>query len=317
MKDFVYFKHMQLSPPYLKKGDMVGIAAPARWVDHGDTETFVAALESEGYRVFTGAIHNRYHQFAGDDATRLSDLQSMFDDPDLHAVFCARGGYGSARLLDRIGLSGFAGNPKWLVGFSDITALHSLLYTRLGCESLHAAMPYTMKYPDNGQEAVHEPGIRSLFDTLQGKLSAYTVEPHALNRSGKAEGVLLGGNLSVLYSLTGTPFQPDTQDAILFLEDTDEYLYHIDRMMLNLKQAGMLSGLRGLVVGGMTEMHDNEVPFGPDANRIILDAVREYSYPVLFDFPAGHRQPNMPLILGRCHQLAVEGSGEGILSANL
>lgn len=302
-----------MRPPYLKKGDLVGIAAPARWVNQDDIAGFMKVLKKEGYEALSGEIHPRHHQFAGDDPARLADLQSMFDHPDIRAIFCARGGYGSMRLLEDIDLSEFSKNPKWLVGFSDITALHSLLWTRLKCESLHAGMPYTFK-DISGPE---DPGITSLFGVLRGEMPGYKVEPHPLNRSGEAEGILTGGNLSVLYSLTGTPYQPDTRDAILFLEDVDEYLYHIDRMMLNLKLSGMLTGLKGLIVGGMTDMHDNETPFGRDAFQIIRDAVNEYDYPVLFDFPAGHRDPNLVLVLGRKHRLTVDDKVGGTLTGNL
>ncbi len=304
---------MQLRPQYLKKGDLVGITAPARWVDPSDIGDFMALLKSSGYLAETGSIHTRHHQFAGDDDARLEDLQAMMDHPGIRAIFCARGGYGSIRLLEQIDLSAFSRNPKWLVGFSDITALHAMLYKRLLCESLHACMPFTVKDVANGTN----PGITSMLNALQGKFQEYKVEAHELNRTGQAEGVFLGGNLSVLYSLTGTPFQPDTDNAILFLEDVDEYLYHIDRMMQNLKLSGMLSGLRGLVIGGMVDMQDNHTPFGMDAYNIIHDAVREYSYPLLFGFPAGHQDPNLALVLGRHYMLSVYDSQEGMLSASL
>jgi len=302
LQDFANFKPVHMSPPYLKKGDLVGITAPARWVEPEDMGSFISVLAEEGLRALTGPIHTRTNQFAGDDSTRLSDLQSMLDHPEIQAIFCARGGYGSARLINDIDLSGFSKNPKWLVGFSDITALHSLLQVRLGCESLHAGMPYTIRnIPDR-----NNPGISSMFGALRGEMQDYKVNAHELNREGAAEGRLLGGNLSVLYSLAGTPFQLDTTNAILFLEDVDEYLYHIDRMMRTLKLAGMLSGLAGLIIGGMTDMHDNEIPFGSDAFEIVRDVVRDYNYPVLFDFPAGHCDPNLALVLGREHKMSVD-----------
>ena len=293
---------MQMRPPYLKRGDLVGISAPARWVNQEEIDEFLSVLEEEGFHPVTGPIHTRHHQFAGNDRTRLTDLQSMLDHPQIRAIFCARGGYGTIRILPDIVLDEFSRSPKWLVGFSDITALHSLLRARLECESLHACMPYSFK----NLSSLSNPGITSLFGALKGEMPDYRVEPHALNRSGTAEGVLTGGNLSVLYSLTGTPYQPETKNAVLFLEDVDEYLYHIDRMMHNLKLAGMLSGLKGLVVGAMTDMHDNEIPLGSDACQIILEAVSEYEYPVLFNFPAGHCDPNLALVLGRRSRLLVD-----------
>jgi muramoyltetrapeptide carboxypeptidase len=305
LNDFNYFNGMQIKPPYLKRGDLVGISAPARWVTREDMGFFLDVLEKYGYKAILGNVFTRHNQFAGNDLDRLAGLQSMLDHPEIRAVFCARGGYGSIRILKDLNLNAFAENPKWLVGFSDITALHSLLMVRLECESLHGVMPYSLKDlsgPDN-------PGISSLFDVLRGEMPDYRVGSHDLNRPGIAEGVLAGGNLSVLSSLTGTPFQLPAKNTILFLEDVDEYLYHIDRMVQHLKLAGMLSGLKGLVVGGMTDMHDNEIPFGLDAYKIIQEAVKEFNYPVLFDFPAGHRNPNLALVLGRRSRLVVDDNG--------
>jgi len=295
---------MQL-PPYLKSGDLVSIAAPARWVDPEDIKNFLSLLEQEGLKTITGSIFTRHHQYAGEDKDRLDDLQKMLDHPDIKAIFCARGGYGTMRLLDKIDLKGFAEHPKWVVGFSDITALHAYLQMRIGVASVHAAMPYTLKDVTDRDN----PAVKSLFGVLKGEFPSYTVPVHSLNRKGKSSGILLGGNLSVLYSLTGTLFQFPTQGAILFLEDVDEYLYHIDRMMQNLKLAGMLENLAGLVVGGLTDMHDNEVPFGKVAVEIIRAAVEEYDFPVCFDFPAGHVEGNLAMVLGR--QVSFEVNDDG------
>ncbi len=295
---------MQL-PPYVKSGDLVSIAAPARWVDPEDIKNFLSVLEQEGLKTMTGSIYTRHHQFAGEDKDRLDDLQQMFDHPDIKAIFCARGGYGTIRLLNKIDLKGFAEHPKWVVGFSDITALHAYLQMRIGVASIHAAMPYTFRDVTD----IENPAATSLFRILKGELPSYTVPAHSLNRKGKSSGILLGGNLSVLYSLTGTPFQFPTRGAILFLEDVDEYLYHIDRMMQNLKLAGMLENLAGLVVGGLTDMHDNEVPFGMDATEIIRAAVEEFDFPLCFNFPAGHVEGNMAMVLGRRVSLEVTEEG--------
>ncbi len=291
---------MMRLPPYLKQGDRVAIAAPARWVEREDMDYFIRALAGEGWKAEPGSIYSRHHQFAGSDEERLTDLQSMLDDPGIKAIFCARGGYGTARLLDRIDLNAFARHPKWIAGFSDITALHSCILMKIGIAVLHSAMPYTLR---DGKD---KPGLESLFSVLKGKGPDYEVPPHGLNRDGRAQGVLLGGNLSVLYSLTGTDYQIPTNGVILFLEDVDEYLYHIDRMMLNLRMAGMLEHLGGLVIGGMNEMRDNHVPYGKDAYRIIREAVEPYSFPVCFGFPAGHQNPNLALVLGREVYLEVE-----------
>jgi muramoyltetrapeptide carboxypeptidase len=293
---------MQL-PPYLSKGDRVGIVAPARWVDRQDAEPFTKALKDAGWKVETGSIDARHHQFAGPDQQRLGELQAMLDDPTLKAIFCARGGYGTARLLNRIDLNVFARHPKWIVGFSDITALHSCILMRMGTAVIHGPMSYTLR---NGKDKA---GLASLLSILQGDLPQYEVPPEKLNRKGKGQGILLGGNLSVLYSLTGTLYQVPTRGAILFLEDVDEYLYHIDRMMVNLDMSGMLEHLEGLVIGGMTDMHDNDVPFGKTAFEIIRETVEPYGFPVCFGFPAGHREPNMALVLGHEVRLEVSGSG--------
>jgi len=295
---------MQL-PPYLKPGDLVSIAAPARWVDPEDIKNFLSLLEQEGLKTLTGSIFTRHHQYAGEDKDRLDDLQRMLDHPDIKAIFCARGGYGTLRLLDKIDLKGFAEHPKWVVGFSDITALHAYLQMRIGVASVHAAMPYTLKDVTDTKN----PAAESLFRVLKGEFPSYTLPAHSLNRTGKSSGILLGGNLSLLYSLTGTLFQFPTKGAILFLEEVDEYLYHIDRMMQNLKLSGMLENLAGLVVGGLTDMHDNEVPFGKNAAEIIREAVEEFDFPVCFDFPAGHVEGNMALVLGR--QVSFEVNDDG------
>jgi len=295
---------MQL-PPYVKPGDLVSIAAPARWVDPEDVQNFLAMLEQEGLKSMIGSIYNRHHQFAGKDRDRLDDLQQMLDHPDIKAIFCARGGYGTLPLLDKIDLKGFAEHPKWVVGFSDITTLHAYLQMRIGVASIHAAMPYTFREVSD----IENPAATSLFGILKGEFPSYDVPSHSLNRKGRSSGILLGGNLSVLYSLTGTLFQFPTQGAILFLEDVDEYLYHIDRMMQNLKLAGMLENLAGLMVGGLTDMHDNEVPFGKTAAEIIREAVEEYDFPICFDFPAGHMKGNMAMVLGRQVSMEVTETG--------
>jgi len=253
----------------------------------------------------TGSIYKRHHQFAGEDKDRLDDLQMMLDHPDIKAIFCARGGYGTIRLLSRIDLKGFAAHPKWVVGFSDITVLHAFLQMRIGLATIHAAMPYTFR-DVTGRE---DPAVASLFRILKGEFPSYTIPAHYLNREGTGTGILLGGNLSLLCSLTGTPYQFPMREAVLFLEEVDEYLYHIDRMMQNLKLAGMLENLAGLVVGGLTDMHDNEVPFGMDAAEIIRSAVEEFDFPVCFDFPAGHIKENMAMVLGRQVSLIVNEEG--------
>jgi muramoyltetrapeptide carboxypeptidase len=294
---------MMQMPPYLKSGDKVGIAAPARWIAEEDLGHFIKAIGDKGWNIQTGSVHSKHNQYSGNDEERLADLQSMLDDPEIKAIICARGGYGTGRLLDRVDLNAFAEHPKWIAGFSDITALHSLILMKLGVAVLHSAMPYTLR---GGRD---DKGMTSLFNALRGEYPVYEISADEHNRAGNAQGILLGGNLSVLYSMTGTPYQLPTRGAILFLEDVDEYLYHIDRMMLNLRMSGMLDHLSGLIIGGMTDMHDNDIPFGKNAYEIIREAVEPYDFPVCFGFPAGHMIPNLTLALGREVNLEVNEGG--------
>lgn len=286
-----------MQPAYLKQGDTVAIIATARKISPAEVQPAVTFLESYGLSVVFGkylfAVENQY---AGSDAQRAEDLQWALSDPAVKAVFVARGGYGTVRLLTRIDLAGFLRAPKWIVGYSDITVLHGLMHSH-GVETLHATMPINF-YKD-------EEATRSMMQALMGGLKYSTAMPYSLNRQGKASGELVGGNLSLLYALSGTRADLDTRGKILFIEDLDEYLYHIDRMMMQLKLSGKLDNLAGLVVGGMTDMKDNLVPFGKTAEEIILDAVGEYHYPVCFQFPAGHIDKNMALHLGRKAKLEV------------
>lgn len=286
-----------IQPAYLKQGDKVAIIATARKISREELESAVTFLESYGLSVIFGnhlfAIDNQY---AGSDAQRSEDLQWALSDPEIKAVFMARGGYGTVRLMDAISFDGFLKNPKWIVGYSDITVLHNIMHQH-GVETLHATMPINF-YKD-------EEATRSMMQALMGGLNATTALPHPLNRTGKGSGEIVGGNLSLIYSLSGTRYDLNTTGKILFIEDLDEYLYHIDRMMMQLKLSGKLENLAGLVVGGMTDMKDNLVPFGKRAEEIILDAVKDYHFPVCFHFPAGHIDRNMALYLGRKTKLEV------------
>jgi muramoyltetrapeptide carboxypeptidase len=217
----------------------------------------------------------------------------MLDDVNIKAVLCSRGGYGTLRIVDGLDFTSFSAHPKWVVGYSDVTVLHSHIQHQLGVETLHAVMPVNFK-GDHEDESLH-----TMINALFGKRITYSFPKPGLSREGNAEGVLVGGNLSILYSLMGSVSAPDTDGKILFIEDVDEYLYHIDRMMMALKRAGKLEKLKGLIVGGMTRMNDNAIPFGKSANEIIAEAVKEYKFPVCFDFPAGHLDTNLALIMGR------------------
>jgi muramoyltetrapeptide carboxypeptidase len=284
-----------ISPKYLAKGDKVGLVAPARSVLKNELENAIQFLKSFGLDAITGEnIIKIDHQFAGSDAERASDMQKFLDDENIQALFCVRGGYGSVRTLQLLNFDKFIKNPKWIVGYSDITVFHSYLNSRLGIETLHAPLISNVGKKEHDQEAF----IKTI-ETLFGKPLSYSFDANPLNSDGRAKGRLVGGNLSVLFSLRGTPADVDTQKKILFIEDLDEYLYHIDRMMMNLKYGNKLSGLRGVIVGEMKDMKDNMVPFGSDALQIISNILSEFNIPVCFGFPAGHGFKNWPLILGR------------------
>ncbi len=279
-------------PPLLKKGDRVGLAAPARKTGPGELRTAIGMIEARGFEVFfDDGLFAAENQYAGSDIHRTAYLQRLLDDPKEQAVFFARGGYGSVRIIDRLDFNRFRQNPKWIVGYSDATVFHSHINKICGVQTLHASMP--VNFAGNSPQA-----LDSLFDTLTGRLPGYTFNSHPLNKTGSAEGVFTGGNLSVLYSLLGSISFPETDGKILFLEDLDEYLYHIDRMMQGLKRAGKLDRLAALVVGGMTKMNDNTVPFGKTAEEIIRETVEDFGYPVVFGFPAGHIPDNRALVMG-------------------
>jgi muramoyltetrapeptide carboxypeptidase len=291
-------------PPFLKPGDTIGIIAPSRKISPEALQPSLKLFESWGLKVVEG--NNLYadcDQFAGTDAQRRHDLQDMLDDENIKAVMCARGGYGTIRIMEGLNLETFQNRPKWIIGYSDITVLHSYFAVTLGCPTIHAIMPVNFN-----DETGETPSWQTLRELLFGKVPSYEVDAHAFNKPGVARGKVVGGNLSVLYSMAATPLDVDTRDCILFIEDLDEYLYHIDRMMMNLKLSGKLSHLRGLVVGGMSDMKDNTIPFGKDALEIIADCVKEYDYPVMFGFPAGHTETNMPLIFGKEAELRVDAN---------
>ncbi len=284
-----------ITPPFLKPGDKVAIVATARKVSVEEINPAISAFQSWGLQVETGQnLFESENQFAGTDEQRLADFQQMLDNPEVKAIICARGGYGTVRIIDQLNFTNFVKSPKWIVGYSDITVLHSHIHQHFGIETLHATMP--LNFPADGSSL---PSMESLRKCLFGESPEYLVKSGKLSRKGNAEGQLIGGNLSILYSLAGTASDIDTDGKILFIEDLDEYLYHVDRMMMNLKRGGKLDNLAGLVVGGMTQMRDNAVPYGKTAEEIIADSIKEFKYPVLFDFPAGHQEENMSLILGR------------------
>ena len=284
-----------ITPPYLKPGDSIGIAATARKISREELMPAFDKFSEWGLNVVAAKnIYSVSDQYAGSDKQRLSDFQELLDDKTIKAVIIARGGYGTVRIVDSIDFSLFIKNPKWIIGYSDVTVLHSHIHQQFGIETLHATMP--LNFPVTGKNNY---ALCTLKAALFGENREYKLETGAFRKTGKAEGILTGGNLSLLYALAGTPSDINTSGKILFIEDLDEYLYHIDRMMMQLKRSGKLENLAGLVVGGMTEMKDNSIPFGKTAYEIISDAVSEYDYPVYFGFPAGHIDDNRALILGR------------------
>ncbi|HEU4495619.1 MAG TPA: LD-carboxypeptidase [Flavobacterium sp.] len=279
-------------PEYLKKGDTVGIVATARKIDAAALQPAIKLLESWGLHAVIGkTIGKEQNQLAGADWQRAQDFQEMLDDPAIKAVWAAKGGYGTVRMVDRIDFSRFKKNPKWIIGFSDVTVLHSHI-NNMDIATLHAIMAASSK------TATPE-AIESFRKALFGEKLEYALPSHPFNKKGKAVGELVGGNLSVLYSIQGSKSAVDMKGKILFIEDLDEYLYHIDRMMVNLKRNGSLSGLKGIIVGGMTSMNDNDIPWGADALEIIQDAVKELQIPIAYNFPAGHIRDNRALFLGK------------------
>lgn len=287
-------------PAYLQKGDRIRIVAPAGIVSKEKIFPGIELLQDFGYEVLLGKhVFDSHFQYAGTDEQRAADFQEAINDPETMVIICARGGYGSVRIIEKLNFSPLLKSPKWLVGFSDVTVLHSVL-NKLGLASIHGAMPAF--FLENKKPSK---SFDSLMEVLTSGNSSVEIKSHSLNTEGSCSGELVGGNLSLLYSLQGTPWQLNTKGKILLIEDLSEYLYHLDRMMQNLKLAGQLSGLSGLVVGGFTEMKDNESPYGKLAYEIIREAVHDCQFPVCFDFPSGHISKNLSLILGATYHLEV------------
>jgi muramoyltetrapeptide carboxypeptidase len=279
------------TPANLQKGDTVAILATARKNVDNNLKPAIDLLHSWGLEVVIGkTIGLDNNQLAGTDEQRAADFQEQLDNPNIKAIWCVKGGYGTVRIIDLLDFTKFKQHPKWIVGFSDITVLHNHLNT-MGFKTLHAVMPITV--PRATKEA-----IETLRLSLFGNKLEYEITTAPMNKLGKASGELVGGNLSILYSLLGSPSAIDCRDKILFIEDLDEYLYHIDRMMMNLKRNGCLESIKGIVVGSMTKMKDNDIPWGKNALQIIEDVTKNYTIPIIYNFPAGHIQDNRALVLG-------------------
>ena len=292
--------------PFLHQGSKIGIVAPARKVTPEEMQFAIDWLKEKGFvPIYDDRLFVEHHIFAGNDDFRASVFQEYLDNEQIEAIWLARGGYGSIRIIDQLDITKFLEHPKWIIGFSDTTVIHGKL-SRLSVPSIHASMPFCFanKTPEAKQ---------SLLDALLGQPLHYVFPSHKLNRVGQMEGEIVGGNLSVLYSMMGSNTFPKLEDKILFIEEVDEYIYHIDRMMHALKRAGKLEHLKGLVVGGLTQIHDNPDPFGMTVEEVIAEAVSDYDYPVCFGFPAGHFDDNRALFFGQKSRIEVTADGSVFL----
>lgn len=291
------------TPPYLEKNDTIGIVCPSGYMSYEKAAECIRVLQEEwGYKVKVGKTlgGDSPTYFSGTDEERLNDLQQMLDDDEVKAVLCARGGYGMTRIIDKIDFKKFKKQPKWIIGFSDITLLHSHLYSNYYISSLHA--PMAAAFNDAGYINRF---VLSLKDALENKTAKYSCEPHEFNKKGEAIGELIGGNLALLVHAIGTDSEIKTKGRILFLEDVSEYVYNIDRMMHQLKRSGKLKNLAGLIIGGFTDTKDTDRPFGKSAYDIINDLIKEYDYPICFGFPVSHEKENYALKIGVGYKLRV------------
>jgi muramoyltetrapeptide carboxypeptidase len=289
-------------PPYLKKGETIGMVCPAGYMTLDKVQTCVHTLEDWGYKVklgkTIGSASTNY--FSGKDEERLTDLQEMMDDDNVQAVLCGRGGYGMGRIIEQLDFKKFSRKPKWIIGYSDITVLHAHLYNNYYISSMHA--PMAAAFNDEGFRNEY---VGSLRNAMEGKKARYQAPAHEFNRKGEAIGELVGGNLSLLAHIIGTSSDIKTKGRILFIEDIGEYIYNVDRMFYQLKRSGKLSKLAGLIIGGFTDMKDTERPFGKTVFELIRDIVKEYEYPVCYDFPVSHSDANYALKVGVGYKLRV------------
>ena len=294
---------MITTPPYLKKGDTIGIIAPSGFMPFEKMQSSVEKLQNWGYQVRLGntttGLSENY--FSGTDKERLDDLQQMLDDENVKAIFCARGGYGLSRIVDAIKFKKFKKHPKWIIGFSDITVLHAHIFSNYKIASLHSSM--ASAFNDDGYNSKYTLSIK---EALEGVKMNYTCTPHPLNILGKAEGILVGGNLSLIAHLIGSNSDIKTKHKILFLEDVGEYLYNIDRMMLQLKRSGKFNDLAGLIIGGFTDCKDTERPYGKSVYDIISDQLSQFDFPVCYNFPVSHGTENVALKIGAECKLSVK-----------
>ena len=296
-----------LTPPYLKEKDIVSISSPAGYIKQEEIQSAIKRMEGWGYRTKIGnTIGKRDFTFGGTDEERAEDFQQMLDDPEIKAIMCARGGYGAIRIIDKLNWEKFKLHPKWIIGFSDITIFHSHLSRNLKTASIHSKM--CNSFPDDWAKAepIQIETIESIHQALRGDKLKYSVLPNSQNKPGQAKAVLIGGNLKTLESLAGSASDIKTAGKILFVEDSGEFMYSIDRMFWNLKRSGKLSELKGLIVGGFRiKTEEGGDDFGKTLQDVVLEKVKEYSYPVCFDFPVGHIKNNFALKCGVLHKLSV------------
>ncbi|HEX9509446.1 MAG TPA: LD-carboxypeptidase [Puia sp.] len=296
-------------PAYLLPGDTIGITCPAGSITLKEIQPAMQLIESWGFKLRIGeTVGKKDFTFGGSDAERAADLQQMLDDPSLKAILCARGGYGAVHIIDRLDFSGLSASPKWIIGFSDITVILCHLHRQLNMASIHSKM--CNSFPEDWSKAdpVQVQSILSIRQALTGEKIGYDILPHEKNRAGVAEGPLVGGNLKTIETLSGTNSDIDTAGKILFVEDTGEYLYSIDRMFWHLERTGKLSSLKGLIIGGFKIKPDDPgEEFGRTLYEIVLERVKPYNYPVCFDFPVGHQKNNFALKVGAPHRLEITG----------
>jgi muramoyltetrapeptide carboxypeptidase len=289
-------------PPYLQPGQTIALVCPAGYMKMEKAQTCIDVLQQWGYKVKVGSTvgSSSTNYFSGTDEERLLDFQQMLDDDEVNAVVCARGGYGLSRIIDRINFKKFKKHSKWIMGFSDITVLHSHIYSNYNIATIHG--PMAGAFNDEGYKNEF---VQSLKQVFEGKKIKYECATHEFNKKGEAVGELIGGNLALLAHLTGTPSDVKTKGRILFLEDVGEYLYNLDRMLRQLKRAGKLEKLAGLIIGHFSETKDTERPFGQNAYEIIYNVVKEYDYPICYGFPVSHETENYALKVGIGYKLKV------------
>ncbi|TKC10093.1 LD-carboxypeptidase [Pedobacter polaris] len=298
-------------PSYLLSGDTIGITCPAGYITQAEIDPSIIQMKSWGFNVSVGkTVGARDFTFGGTDQERLADLQQMLDDPNIKAIMCARGGYGAIRILDQLDFSKYKSSPKWLIGFSDITILHSHINTNYRVATIHSKMCNSFPSDWALAEPIQIETINSIQHALKGDRMKYTTPCNVSNRMGSVSGELIGGNLRCIENLAGSKSEIETEGKILFVEDTGEYLYSIDRMFYNLKRSGKLDKLKGLIIGGFKVKPDDAgSEFGKTLTEIVLDKVKEFEYPVCFDFPVGHQRANFALKCGVKHNFEVWESG--------